>query len=716
MKASRILPAAAFLTAGTAALFAQETQGSEGDLTLSMTRLVLQIAILIFAVKAGGGLARRVRLPSVVGELLSGIIVGPYALGSIALPGLPGGLFPLSGGFAVSPELYGFSTIASIVLLFSSGLETDIDLFLRYSITGGVVGTGGVIASFGLGAGLGALVTGTSFFSPQAMFLGIMSTATSVGITARILSDRKKMDSPEGVTILAAAVFDDVLGIVALAVVMGVTAVMTGHATGALSGTGIALIALRAFGIWLGFTALGLVFGKRVAALLKKAGGSASFSVLALGLALLLAGFFQMQGLAMIIGAYIVGISLSKTDLAYKIQEKTKPLYDFFVPIFFAAMGMLVDLGQILDPKVLGMGLAYTAVAVASKVIGCGLPSMFTGFNFTGALRIGVGMVPRGEVALIIAGIGLSSGILEQSAFGVSILMTMITTVLAPPLLTAALARGGAGTRQPVKGAETETLRVEFPSRELSDLVASTFLRSMEREGFLVQLMSIQDDISHIRKGDVSISLIEEETAITLETAPEDMSFVKAAFHETLVQLDASFDRLKESYDPERMRQDMAVGTGRRDGGFRKFLGKGCLSVSLKGDTKEKVIEELVDLLAKAGRLSDRDRVLSDILERESRMSTGMQHGVALPHARTEGIQSAAIAIGILKRGVDFQTIDGSPGRIVALIASPANDEAPHMQVLASLGAVLGDDVTREKLLRAASADEALAALEAASR
>lgn len=716
MKASRVLPVFAFLFAAAAAVFAQGSEGGEGDLTLSMTRLVLQIAILIFAVKAGGGLARRIGLPSVVGELLSGVLIGPYALGSLTLPGFPNGLFPISGGFAVSPELYGFSTIASIVLLFSSGLETDIDLFLRYSITGGVVGTGGVIASFGFGAGLGAIVTGTSFFSPQAMFLGIMSTATSVGITARILSDRKKMDSPEGVTILAAAVFDDVLGIVALAVVMGVTAVMTGHASGALSGTGIALIALRAFGIWLGFTALGLIFGKRVAAALKTTGGSASFSVLALGLALLLAGFFQMQGLAMIIGAYIVGISLSKTDLAYKIQEKTKPLYDFFVPIFFAAMGMLVDLEKILDPKVLGIGLAYTGVAIAAKIIGCGLPSLFTGFNFTGALRIGVGMVPRGEVALIIAGIGLSSGILDASAFGIAILMTMITTVIAPPLLSSALARGGMGTRNPVKGAETETLRVEFPSRELSDLVASTFLRSMEREGFLVQLMSIQDDISHIRKGDVSISLIEEETAITLETAPEDMSFVKASFHETLVQLDASFDRLKESYDPERMRQDMAVGAGRRDGAFRTLVSRDCVSVTLQGDTRERVIEELVDLLAKAGKLTDRDRVLADILDRESRMSTGMQHGVALPHARSEGIAKAAIAIGVLKHAVDFQTIDGSPGRIVALIASPATDEAPHMQALASLGAVLGDDVTREKLLRAASAAEAWAVLESSSR
>lgn len=710
----RLFPLLLFCIAAAAGAFAQSAEG--GELTSTMTVLVLQLAFLIFAVKAGGAIARRLKMPSVVGELLAGVAIGPYALGSIALPGFAQGLFPIAGDFAISPVLYGFSTVASIILLFSSGLETDINLLLRYSVAGGVVGLGGVIASFGLGAGLGSLLTGAPFFSPVSMFLGIMSTATSVGITARILSDRKKMDSPEGVTILAAAVFDDVLGIVALAIVMGIAAVMTGHASGALSPAGISLIALRAFGIWLGFTALGIIFGKKIASLLRRTGGSASFSVLALGLALLLAGFFQMQGLAMIIGAYVVGISLSKTDLAYTIQDRTKPLYDFFVPVFFAAMGMLVDLHKLFDPKVLAMGLAYTAVAILAKIVGCGLPALFTGFNFRGALRIGIGMVPRGEVALIIAGIGLSEGILDPSAFGIAIMMTMVTSIVAPPLLNLVLARGGPGTRQPVKGSSTETLRLELPSLELSELVASTLIRALEREGFLVQLMSIADDISHIRKGDVSISLVQEETALTLETAPEDMSFLKATLNETLIQMEASFERLKDSVDAGALRQDIVAGGARRDGTFRKMLGKDCVSVALAGTTKEEVIGELVRLLERAGRLTDADTVLADILEREARMSTGMQSGIALPHARSAGIAAPAIAIGVSRRGVDFQNIDGTMAHIVALIASPSGDEAPHMQALASLGAALGDDVTRERLLTSRSAEEAWNLLESVAR
>lgn len=688
----------------TAALFAEST---EGGITASMTALVLQLGIAIFAVKGGGALAKKVGLPSVLGELLAGVAIGPFALGSLVLPGFPSGIFPVaSAELAVSPVLYGFSTVASIILLFSSGLETDLDMFLRYSVAGGIIGLGGVLVSYSIGAGVAAFFLQTGFFTPSAMFLGIMSTATSVGITARILSDRKKMDSPEGVTILAAAVIDDVLGIIALAIVMGVVAVMTGHSSGNLNTFGIIAIAAKAFGLWLGFTILGMIFGKKIAAMLKKTGSASSFTLLAFGLALLLAGFFETQGLAMIIGAYIVGLSLSKTDLAYIIQEKMKPLYDFFVPVFFAVMGMLVDVRQIFSPAILTFGLVYTGMAIIAKIFGCALPSLFLGFNPRGALRIGVGMVPRGEVALIIAGIGLSAGILDPSIFGVAIMMTMVTTLVAPPALSIVLGTKGQGTRKPVKGTNTETAAYDFPSREIADLVADTILRAFEKEGFLVQIMNLSEGISHIRKNDVSISLVEEGTSINLVTAPEDMAFAKTAMHETLLQLDASFDRLKHDYDPDKIKHDIGIEAGRRDPTFLASVDRGCLTTELRGPAKEAAIEHLVNLLAAQGKLTSRDQVLQDVLERERRMSTGMQHGIALPHARSEGISKPAVAIGISREGIEYETLDGSVVHIVALIVSPAREEAPHMQMLAGLGAALGDDHIREALGKAINGNQ----------
>ncbi|HNQ97535.1 MAG TPA: cation:proton antiporter, partial [Treponemataceae bacterium] len=432
------------LVAGSASLFA-----NEGSVAEHMSLLVLQIGVILFAVRFFGFLVKKIGIPSVLGELLAGVIIGPFALGAIPLPGLPLGLFPVQAStLAVSTELYGFATVASILLLFASGLETDLALFLRYSVAGGIVGLGGVIFSFSLGGIAGMLLLDAPFMDSRCLFLGILSTATSVGITARILSDQKKMDSPEGVTILAAAVFDDVLGIIMLAIVLGfVTAVSGSSSAHGVDPALIGMIAAKAFGIWLGFTALGLVFHKQLARFLKLFRHSYDFSICALGIALLLAGLFEKQGLAMIIGAYVTGLSLSKTDIATVIQERIHGLYEFFVPLFFAVMGMLVNVRELFSVDVILFGLLYTLLSVASKVFGCGLPALGLGFNVKGALRIGAGMVPRGEVALIIAGIGITAGILNDQLFGVVIMMTLLTTLFAPPLLNATLNLKGRGTR-----------------------------------------------------------------------------------------------------------------------------------------------------------------------------------------------------------------------------------------------------------------------------
>ncbi len=663
---------------------------------------MLQLGMLLFAVRAGGMLAKKANMPAVLGELLVGVLVGPYALGSLPIPGFPGGLFPLLPGEApIGPALEGFSTVASILLLFSSGLETDLPLFLRYSLAGGIVGLGGAVVSFFAGAAVAAAISGTGMFAPQSLFLGIMCMATSVGITARILSDRKKMDSPEGVTILAAAVLDDVLGIIALAVVMCMVAAF---GDGAPSGANLALvatIAFKAFGLWLGFTAIGLLAGRRIAGFLAAFGGPSGFATLSLGSALLLAGFFETQGLAMIIGAYIAGLSLSKTDLSFLIQERLKPLHEFFIPVFFAVMGMLVDTSRILSPGIMTFGLLYTLVAVLSKIGGCAIPSLALGFNARGALRIGIGMVPRGEVALIIAGIGLSTGILDRSAFGVAVLMTMVTTLVAPPALGAALAHGGRGTRKPAKGSVSELLRFVFPSREIADIVADTLLRAFQRDGFRVQTLNLSEGISHVRRDDISITLVEENTVLVLETAPEDSDFAKAAMHETLIDLDASFDRLKESYDPGKLRRELGAEGARKTGAFIRVLDGACLVPGLGDTRKEDAIRSLLRALGKAGSVEDEDAAMQDVLAREARMSTGMQHGIAMPHARTRGVARVALAIGVFRAGVDFATLDGSEVRIVALILSPASDEAPHMQTLAGLGAALGNDLVRARLVAA---------------
>ena len=266
--AAAVVMAVAGVFAEVAPAAASGFHAEELPLTEKMTLLALQIGLILFAAKLGGMLASLLRLPSVLGELGVGILIGPWALGGI---GFGSGLFQYglfrgaylmemakatgTAPFAVSPELYGICTVASVVLLFLSGIETNLKMFLKFAFAGSLVGIGGVVFSFLFGdlcavyavslfpdllGGIDCLAKLHGYvqagqvmkavLDPAAMFMGIMSTATSVGITARILSERRKMDSEEGVTIMAGAVIDDVLGIIVLAIGMGIIGAQTAGA------------------------------------------------------------------------------------------------------------------------------------------------------------------------------------------------------------------------------------------------------------------------------------------------------------------------------------------------------------------------------------------------------------------------------------------------------------------------------------------------------
>lgn len=682
------------------------------DMTATMTTLVVQLGIIIIAAHLGGRLAAKAGLPSVLGELGVGILLSAGLLGGLALPGYPQGLFPPSAsGFAVSPELYGFATLASIILLFMSGLETDISLFKRYAAAGGAVGLGGVLASFLLGSLCGVVAFKWSWLDPRTLFLGILGTATSVGITARILSDQRKMDSPEGVTILAAAVIDDVLGIICLAVVLGIANVLS-SGKGSVDWLKIGAIALKAFGIWAIFTVLGIVLSRRIARFLKRFRTPEAFTILALGLALLLAGFFEKEGLAMIIGAYIMGLSLSGTDLKLVIREKLQPLYIFFVPIFFTVMGMLVDVHELFSPAVLGFGLAYTAVSFLAKILGCGIPSLFFGFNPLGALRIGVGMVPRGEVALIIAGIGISGGYIDKQLFGIVVLMTLLTTVIPPPLLKLLLNIPKRGTTASPSGASSEILEVPIGEPALTELVVESMASQLKKEGFFVRLADPGSDIYVAASENSRISLRAEGESVYIEASPGDITLARTVAHETLIQLGDAFRKSSESLDTEGFKLDLvAEGLGASGKEAARLLDPSCVSIDLAARDYAGAIEELVGLLASSGKIEDAALASSDILAREEKGHTGLGRGIALPHGRSEATKRPLLALGISREGIDFGASDGEAARIIFLLISPREGDVPHLRIMASLAALFkAEDIQR--LLSAKSAEEAIRILD----
>ena len=679
--------------------------------------LALQLGIIFIVVRLFGRLAKKIGVPQLLGELVAGIIIGPYALGGISLPGFPQGIFAAGAANAgvalgISNELYAFASIASVVLLFTSGLETNIGLFLRYSVAGGLIGLGAAITSFVVGGLTGVFLLDTSFMDPRCLFLGILSTATSMGITARILSDQRKMDSPEGATILAATIFDDVLGVIAMAVVLGIVTVVSGAAANAdaseIDVAAVMIIAGKTFVIWLGFTVLGLIFSKKVAAFIKFFKSPADFSILALGIALILGGFFENQGLALKIGAYIAGLSLSKTDIAPVIHERVRGIYDFFVPVFFVVMGMMVNIREFLLPQVLAFGAIYTLTAILARIAGCSGPALLLGFNVKGALRIGVGMVPRGELVLIMASVGLASGVLSEQLFAVIVLMTLITTLAAPPLMIASFRIPGIGTRKPARDDNMASMKWEFSSGDIAGLVTDTLLKDLRNEGFYIQVMNVEEGLSQARKGDIILFIKEDDNVVTIDAFEPDLPFVKTAVYEVIVELHDSIHRLGEFSDPAAMKEELSKIDDDSHHDLLSHINSENIIINLKGESKVEIITELVDILAAQGKLLDRDAVINDVLERESVMNTGMDNGIALPHARTDGVDDLLVAVGIKKDGIDFGSLDGEKSRIFILMISPRKASVPYLEFLAAVSAALRDKDTREAVIGAPSAEIAV--------
>ena len=730
--------------------------------------LVLQIGIIIFAARLGGAIASLFRLPSILGELAAGIVIGPWALGGIAIgDGLfANGLFngvalkamnasageaahvmfgTIAGAGALfaatSPALYGIATLASVILLFLSGLETNLKMFLRYSFVGLMVGLGGVVVSFLFGdlcaiyllpeffehfAFLKELPLAEAMTQEAPLYMGIMSTATSVGITARILSEKKKMDSEEGVTIMAGAVIDDVLGLIVLAIGNGIIAAHRTMAaqpgTGGMDWWAIGIVALKAFGVWLGATAIGLLAARWIAKFLKMAFKSpVVIATMAFGLALVLAGFFEFMGLAMIIGAYVMGLALSRTDLKHPIQEMLTTVYTFLVPVFFCSMGMMVDVTALCSKPVLIFGGIYTALSVAAKVIGCMVPSLCCGFNLLGGLRIGAGMMPRGEVALIIAGLGLSSGFLTQEIFGIGILMTLVTTVVAPPALVGLFAPKAKGVRHPKQSHDNSRPVVfELPTADIAALMLDKLVAEFRDEGFFTSLLSKEDSIWEIAMDNLELSVQRDKNVITVSCTPAEEAIVMTAWMEVASEMNDLARQIAKPIrreDVSRMLKDgdSTASANKRHTGVGRHLKDFVMLPKFRASSKKEAIEKLIAEIAAAcpSQVKDVAAATAAVLRREASMPTGLDHGIAVPHGRCAEVDGIVGAVAILDNAgtangciPDYETIDNSPLAIIVLTIANDSTQTPYLQLMSYISKALRGDCGYEKLAQCTTADE----------
>lgn len=387
----------------------------------------LQSLVVIVSVLLAGQISRRLGQPSVLGQLLVGVLLGPALLGWLE----------------PTPLIKAMAEIGVVLLMFMAGLETNAEDIRRSALAATLVAVGGVVLPF-----LGGWATASAwgYTGATAVFTGVLLVATSVSISAQTLRELGQLRSRPGVTILAAAVIDDILGIIVLSLVLGALGAEVPDAARAGHGgepLGLLLVKIVAF-----FAAAGLAGWKLLPPVLRWVSRfEAGTAVLAAGIAVALGYAYAAEaaGLAGIIGAYLAGLLLSPTGFRGRLMHEVEhTAYAFFVPFFFVSVGLTATFTG-LTGAFFAFVLALAAVAVITKLAGAGLGALLGGFRLRPALGIGAGMVARGEVGLIVAAIGLERGLLQPELYTAMVIVSLLTTLVTPPLLKAIFAEPAAG-------------------------------------------------------------------------------------------------------------------------------------------------------------------------------------------------------------------------------------------------------------------------------
>jgi Kef-type K+ transport system membrane component KefB len=416
------------------------------DSSLVLAGVLLSLIVIYFASKVGGELSNWVGLPPVLGELVGGVVVGISGLHLLRFPEsggdgsnaimtflkLTANLSPdaVNSTFAMQSEVISvLAELGVIILLFEIGLESNLKELLAVGSQAAIVAVVGVVVPFA--AGTVGLITVFGVPVVPAIFAGAALTATSIGITSKVLSELGRLSSKEGQIILGAAVIDDILGIIVLAVVASLAK------TGVVDVGNVVYLIFSASGFLVGAILLGNVFNKSFVAIANQLKTRGGLVIPAFVFAFVMAYFAAAIHLEAILGAFAAGLVLEETDERQELQEQVIPIADILVPIFFVTVGARTDIG-VLNPAIPSNreGLLIATFLIIIAILG----KVVTGLVVFGQpqinrLAIGVGMIPRGEVGLVFAGVGSASGVLSKPLEAAIIMMVILTTFLAPPLL-----------------------------------------------------------------------------------------------------------------------------------------------------------------------------------------------------------------------------------------------------------------------------------------
>lgn len=384
-------------------------------------RAIVTICILVFSAKVLGEIFSWRKIPSVLGELLAGIILGPYALGSLII---------VNGSpvIQINEIVRAFGEIGGILILFVAGLEMTFRDFRRIGIGSFVVGSVGVVVPFIMGYGI-ALAFGLNIIA--CLVIGAGLVATSISITALVLQELNQSRKIESRMMVSAAVVDDVLGLAILGVIVSFITTST-----PMSPINIVTVILTSLGVWLAMTVFAAIILPRIINFTSK-GSEETLEAAATASCFGASALAAVFGLSPIVGAFAAGMAIASSKTVEKIREYTKKISIIFSPVFFGLAGAAFDVRAFFTTDLFfyAFFISLIAVAVISKIIGCGLPAIYFLKSQTKGKRVGYGMISRGEVGLIVAGVAISAGAITQSVYAAILGMIMVTTFIAPLLL-----------------------------------------------------------------------------------------------------------------------------------------------------------------------------------------------------------------------------------------------------------------------------------------
>jgi len=369
----------------------------------------LELAVILIVAKLFGYIATKAKMPGALGQLIGGMLIGPSILNIVSY----------------SEGVHLISEMGVVLLLFLAGLETDVEEFKKVGVPSFLIALGGVAVPFVMGYFLSEWF---GYERTEALFLGGVLTATSVGLTVSILMEMKKLRTKEGTAILASAVVDDILGIILLTTLIAMY--RKGHVY--IEDVGILVGEVAVFFVvsWL----VGRPVVKEILQLSKRIDLPETLTAFALALALIFAYIAEQFRIAGITGAYLAGVLIAQTDEAKRISNRMITVsYSLFVPVFLVGIGIKTDISIILHAGT--FAILYSVMAIIGKIAGCGVGALLARFKPKEALRVGIGMIPRMEVALIMANVALTENVFDKGIFSIPVTMVVITTIVTPPLL-----------------------------------------------------------------------------------------------------------------------------------------------------------------------------------------------------------------------------------------------------------------------------------------